>query len=50
MLKLAVDGRGTLYASIGDNFDLNDLVDFEDKGKYSNSEFEWMHTVGPTAL
>jgi hypothetical protein len=37
-------------ASIGDNFDLNDLVDFEEKGKYSNSEFELKHTVGPTTL
>lgn len=37
-------------ASIGDNSDLNDLVDFEEKGKYSNSEFECMHTVGPTTL
>jgi hypothetical protein len=37
-------------ASIWDNFDLNDLVDFEEKRKYSNIEFEWMHTVGPTAL
>jgi hypothetical protein len=37
-------------ASIWDNFDLDDLVDFEEKRKYSNIEFEWMHTVGPTAL
>jgi hypothetical protein len=41
-LILAVDGRGTIYGF--------HLVDFEEKRKYSNIEFEWMHTVGPTAL
>jgi aldose sugar dehydrogenase len=35
---------------VGDNFTLNDLVDFEGKGKYSDPEFAWIETVGPTAL
>ena len=35
------------------NNDINpndDLVDFEGKGKYSDPEFAWIETVGPTAL
>jgi aldose sugar dehydrogenase len=33
------------------NFNPNDdLVDFEGKGKYSDPEFAWIETVGPTAL
>jgi aldose sugar dehydrogenase len=35
---------------VGNNFTLNDLVDFEGKGKYSDPEFAWIETVGPTAL
>jgi aldose sugar dehydrogenase len=32
-------------------FDLEeDIVDFEGKGKYSDPEFAWINTVGPTAL
>src|SRR3712207_6181450 len=27
-----------------------DIVDFEGKGKYSDPEFAWISTVGPTAL
>ena len=30
-------------ASIGDKLDLNDLVNFEEKGKYNNSEFDYAH-------
>src|SRR5215203_5721577 len=37
-------------ASNTDNFDPNDLVSFEGKGKYSDPEFVWVDTVGPTAL
>jgi aldose sugar dehydrogenase len=37
-------------ASTGDNFNPNDLVDFEGKGKYSDPEFAWLQSVGPTAL
>jgi aldose sugar dehydrogenase len=29
---------------------LQNLVNFEGKGKYSEPEFVWTHTVGPTAL
>ncbi len=29
---------------------LNDLVDFDGKGKYSDPEFSWNNTVGPTAI
>src|SRR5215204_5906892 len=36
--------------SLEDNFDPNDLVDFGGKGKYSDPEFVWADTVGPTAL
>jgi aldose sugar dehydrogenase len=32
------------------NFDPNNLVDFDGKGKYSDPEFVWNYTVGPTAL
>ena len=32
-------------------FDLQeDIVDFEGKGKYSDPQFAWVNTVGPTAL
>ena len=30
--------------------ELNDLVDFDGKGKYSDPEFAWNVTVGPTAI
>ena len=33
-----------------DGFDSNKLVDFEGKGKYSDPEFVWKKSVGPTAL
>jgi aldose sugar dehydrogenase len=36
-------------ASLEDNYDANDLVQFEGKGKYSDPELVWMHTEGPTA-
>jgi aldose sugar dehydrogenase len=36
-------------ASLEDNFEANDLVQFEGKGKYSDPELVWMHTEGPTA-
>jgi aldose sugar dehydrogenase len=35
--------------SIEDNFDPNDLVDFQGKGKYSDPELVWIDTEGPTA-
>jgi aldose sugar dehydrogenase len=37
-------------ASIGGNFNPNDLVDFEGTGKYSDPEFKSIQSVGPTAL
>jgi glucose/arabinose dehydrogenase len=38
-------------ASSTTGFDLQeDIVDFEGKGKYSDPEFAWVNTVGPTAL
>jgi glucose/arabinose dehydrogenase len=33
-----------------DNFDSNELVDFDNKGKYSEPEFVWNVPVGPTAI
>ena len=38
-------------ASSTAGFDLqDDIVDFEGKGKYSDPQFAWVNTVGPTAL
>jgi aldose sugar dehydrogenase len=37
-------------SSSKDRFDLDNLVDFQGKGKYSDPEFVWKKTVGPTAL
>src|SRR5215212_8104953 len=38
-------------ASSTTGFDLQeDIVDFEGKGKYSDPEFAWVNTVGPTAV
>jgi hypothetical protein len=38
-------------ASSTAGFDLQeDIVDFERKGKYSDPQFAWVNTVGPTAL
>ena len=38
-------------ASSTAGFDLQeDIVDFEGKGKYSDPQFAWVNTVGPTAL
>jgi glucose/arabinose dehydrogenase len=33
-----------------DDGNSNDLVDFDEKGKYSDPEFIWNETVGPTAI
>jgi glucose/arabinose dehydrogenase len=34
-----------------DDFNIDDdLVDFDGKGKYSDPEFEWRQTLGPTAI
>ncbi|HYZ65941.1 MAG TPA: PQQ-dependent sugar dehydrogenase, partial [Nitrososphaeraceae archaeon] len=33
-----------------DNFNLEDLENFEGKGNYSDPEFVWTDTVGPTAI
>lgn len=33
-----------------DNFDSDELVDFDNKGKYSEPEFVWNVPVGPTAI
>jgi glucose/arabinose dehydrogenase len=37
-------------SSSKNGFDLNKLVDFEGKGKYSDPEFVWKKSAGPTAL
>jgi glucose/arabinose dehydrogenase len=34
----------------GEDIALGNLVDFDGKGKYSDPEFEWLQTLGPTAL
>src|SRR5215211_8508578 len=33
-----------------DDFNIDDLVDFDGKGTYSDPEFEWRQTLGPTAI
>ena len=33
-----------------DDFDIGDLVNFQGKGNYSDPEFVWTDTVGPTAI
>jgi aldose sugar dehydrogenase len=38
------------FSSNNNNFSLNQLADFEGKGKYNEPEFEWHDSVGPTAL
>src|SRR5919198_1213968 len=40
----------TGMSSNDNKFDLNDLEDFGGKGKYSDPEFTWNHTVAPTAI
>jgi aldose sugar dehydrogenase len=46
-----VHGMASIAADVNNNnFNPNDLVDFEGKGKYSDPEFAWIETVGPTAL
>jgi glucose/arabinose dehydrogenase len=35
---------------LDDNFSINDLVDFNGEGKYSDPEFVWNIPVGPTAI
>jgi len=37
-------------SSLESGFDPDELVDFEGKGKYSDPEFVWKKSVGPTAL
>lgn len=37
-------------AYLNDLFDPQNLVTFNGKGKYSDPEFEWMNTTGPTSL
>jgi aldose sugar dehydrogenase len=40
-----------MASSNADGFNLEEnIVDFEGKGKYSDPEFEWRETLGPTAL
>jgi glucose/arabinose dehydrogenase len=45
-------GSGHVYGmpSAGDNFDPEELVDFNGKGNYSDPEFVWDFPVGPTAI
>ena len=48
-----VHGMASIAIAADNNNDINpndDLVDFEGKGKYSDPEFAWIETVGPTAL
>ena len=37
-------------SSLENGFELDKLVDFEGKGKYSDPEFVWERSAGPTAL
>jgi len=43
-------GADILFGISTDYNMLQNLVNFEGKGKYSQPEFVWKHTVGPTAL
>jgi glucose/arabinose dehydrogenase len=43
-------GADILYGMSTEYDKLQNLVNFEGKGKYSEPEFVWTHTVGPTAL
>jgi glucose/arabinose dehydrogenase len=43
-------GANILYGRSTEYDKLQNLVNFEGKGKYSEPEFVWNHTVGPTAL
>jgi len=44
-----VHGMASIAAD--NNFNpTDDLVNFEGKGKYSDPEFAWLQTLGPTAL
>jgi aldose sugar dehydrogenase len=48
-----VHGMASIAADNNNNNNFNptdDLVNFEGKGKYSDPEFAWIETVGPTAL
>jgi glucose/arabinose dehydrogenase len=46
-----VHGMASIAADNNNNFNpTDDLVNFEGKGKYSDPEFAWIETVGPTAL
>jgi aldose sugar dehydrogenase len=38
------------FLSSNDTVNVNDLVDFGGKGEYSEPEFEWQDSLGPTAL
>jgi glucose/arabinose dehydrogenase len=38
------------FLSSNDTVSIDDLVDFGGKGEYSEPEFEWQDSVGPTAL
>ena len=42
--------RGPDGPIMNDTEERNTLVDFDGQGKYSDPEFTWAHTVGPTAL
>jgi aldose sugar dehydrogenase len=46
-----VQGVSTSTSNSNDqDFNPNDLVDFDGTGTYSDPEFEWQQTLGPTAL
>jgi aldose sugar dehydrogenase len=43
-------GWNKIQGKAPDDFDYSQLVNFDGKGKYSNPEFSWMETVGPTKI
>jgi glucose/arabinose dehydrogenase len=46
-----VQGTSTFSSNNNDqDFSVSDLVDFDGRGTYSEPEFEWQQTLGPTAL
>jgi glucose/arabinose dehydrogenase len=43
-------GSGPIGQNMSNKQEQNTLVDFGGRGKYSDPEFTWAHSVGPTAL
>jgi len=42
--------QGMSFDKEDDDFNIDDLVNFDGRGTYSDPEFEWRQTLGPTAI